>query len=115
VKLALHLESERIVAGGRCAGRVEVLEGGAARSLSLSLTFYERSGDYTSIPFTSSHVVHEGDLTTGRLFDFSFGMPAEAPPSFKGEHSELVWELDLKCDESGFDTHVNRRLEVVSG
>jgi hypothetical protein len=114
VKLALELESDRVAPGEGVAGRVRVLEGGPSRSLTLTVSFHERTRDYSAIPYSSGSVVHEGELAAGQTIDFGFTMPAEAPPSVKWEHSELYWELELTSDEPGFDTHVTRRLEVAA-
>ena len=33
----------------------------------------------------------------------------------RSEHGELYWEIDVKSDEMGPDTHLRRRIEVVPG
>lgn len=114
MKLALELDSDRVATGDRVAGRVDVLEGGPSRSLTLELTFHERTRDYSAASVGSSLVLHEGELADGQTFDFGFTMPDEAPPSLKTEHSELWWQLDARSNHPGFDTHATRRLEVVA-
>ena len=57
--------------------------------------------------------MHEGELAAGQAIEFSFMLPAEAPPSVKAEHSELLWEVEAICDRRGRDTRVVRQLEVV--
>lgn len=114
VKLELELDSDPIVAGKEVTGRVNVAEGGSSRSVTLTLSFHEKSRDYEAIPYSSDISVHEGDLLTGHSFDFQFTMPPAAPPSFKTKHGELYWELVVNSDESGPDTHLSRRVEVVA-
>jgi hypothetical protein len=114
VKLELELDTDPLVAGKEVTGRVKVAEGGSSRTLTLTLSFHEHSRDYQAIPYSSDLSVHEGDLLTGQSFDFQFTVPAGAPPSFKSKHGELYWEVAVTSDESGHDTHVSRRVEVVA-
>jgi len=114
VKLTLDIDPDHIVLGTRVAGRVTVVEGGPSRSLTVTVSFHEKTRDFDVVSDSEDFVVHEGDLVTGQTYDFSFNMPVEAPPSVRCEHSELYWELNLKSDEPGVDTHASRRLEVVA-
>ncbi len=114
MKLALELESDRVVAGEPISGRVEVLEGGPSRSLALTVSFHERARGYTATPYSSTSVLHEGDLATGQTIGFTLTMPADGPPTVKCEHSELCWELEVTSDEPGLDAHARRPVEVVA-
>ena len=114
MKLALELDSDRVAAGAPVAGRVVVLGGGESRSLTLTVSFHERTSSYGAVPYSSSSVLHEGDVADGQTFDFDFTLPAESPPSVKGKHAELFWELEARSDRPGFDTRVLRRIEVVA-
>jgi hypothetical protein len=113
VKLELELEATRVAAGERVTGRVRVLEGGPSRSLSVTLSFHERTRDYSATPMSTGTVVHDGELAGGQAFDFAFILPPDAPPSFRGGQSELWWELEAHSDERGLDTFARRRVEVV--
>ena len=114
MKLELELDSEPVAPGGDLSGRVNVLEGGESRSLTLTLTFHEKTADYAVTPLSSDVVLHEGNLTAGESYDFTFTLHDDAPPSVKCKHSELYWELAITSDEHGLDTHVTRRLEVIA-
>lgn len=113
MKLELELDSDRFAPGGHVTGKVNVLEGGKSRALTLTLSFHEQTRDYGAVPFSADAVLHQGDLTAGESYDFGFELPADAQPSVKAEHSELYWELDACSDERGLDTHATRRIEVV--
>ena len=54
-----------------------------------------------------------GDVQTGQSLAFALDLPEDALPGHHSEHGELYWELDVKSDEMGPDTHVRRRIEVV--
>lgn len=110
--LALEFESDRVGLGEPFAGHVNVLEGGPSRSLTLTVSFHEKTRDFNVIAYSSHLVLHEGDLVDGQRLDFRFAMPAEAPPSIKCEHSELYYEVAVASDEPGFDTHASRRIIV---
>jgi hypothetical protein len=112
VKLELVLQSDHVTPGGEVAGHVDVTEGGASRSLTVTVTFNEKTRDYSATPYSSSFVVHEGDVTAGESYTFSFTLPATAPTSAKSRNGELYWELEVKSDERGLDSHARERLEV---
>jgi hypothetical protein len=114
VKLEVVLDSDRIAQGEKVNGRIDVLEGGPSRSLTLTLSFHEQTQSYSAVRYSSGGVIHSGELVAGQPVDFDFTVPAEAPPSVKCEHSELYWELAVTSDEHGLDTHVQRRLTVVA-
>jgi hypothetical protein len=114
VKLELSLDSASVTRGEKVNGRVDVIEGGPARSLKLSLTFHEQTQSYAVVRYDSGGVIYEGDLVTGTPVDFDFTLPGAAPPSLKCEHSELFWELAITSDEQGLDTVLTRRLEVIA-
>ena len=112
MKIELELQSDHIRPGGDVAGHVNVVEGGESRSLTLTVSFYEKTRDYFVPAYGSSFVVHEGDVKAGESYEFSFTLPVEAPTSAKTKNGELYWELEVKSDEHGLDTHAKRRLEV---
>jgi hypothetical protein len=113
VNLALELDAEQVSPGDEVRGRVLVHEGGRSRSLTLTLSFRERSPSYLETPFSHGAVIHEGDLATGQAVEFRFTLNADSPPSVKGKHGELFWELEAVSDEPGLDTRVSRVLEVM--
>ena len=112
MKLELELTAESVPPGGTVAGRVSVVEGGDSRELTLTLTFYEHTRDFTIPAAQTSAVVHQGAVTTGESYEFSFALPEDAVPSVETKNGELYWELELRSDEPGFDTHVRRELRV---
>ena len=112
MKLGIELQSDRVKPGGDVAGHVNVVEGGASRSLSLNLSFYEKTRDYLIVAYTTGFVLHEGETAVGDSYEFSFTLPAAAPTSAKSKNGELYWELEVASDESGVDTHSRHRLEV---
>jgi hypothetical protein len=114
VKLALELGAEGVAAGDEVLGRVLVVEGGRSRSLTLTLSFRERSPAYLETPFSDGGVLHEGDLATGQALEFRFVLPNDALPSVKTRHGELFWELEAVSDAPGLDTRVSRVLEVTA-
>ena len=113
MKLELVL-GERAAQGERVTGRVDVVEGGASRSLTLTLSFHEQTQSYSAVRYSSGGEIHTGELVTGQPVSFDFKVPAEAPPSLKSKHAELYWELAITSDEHGLDTHAQQRLEVIA-
>jgi len=114
VKLDIQLDADRVAAGQELTGHVLMLEGGPARSLTLTVSFCERSPGYLSAPFSRSGVLYEGDLVTGQADEFRYEMPDWAPPGVKGKHGELFWELEAVSDEPGLDTRARRVFEVTA-
>ncbi|MDQ3822163.1 MAG: hypothetical protein M3321_02850 [Actinomycetota bacterium] len=113
MRLAIDLDAERVAVGEEVTGRVLVLEGGRSRSLTLTLSFRERSPAYLETPLGTAAVLHRGDLATGQAFEFRVELPAGALPSVHGKHGELFWEVEAASDEPGLDTRVSRRVEVT--
>lgn len=107
MKLAVELrETGPVVRGG-----VRVLEGGSSRGLSVSLQYVERSPDYTHVAMeVPGGTLQGGDLQTGAWFDFAIPMPADALPGQSFRHGETFWQVDVKSDERGPDTHAVARL-----
>jgi len=112
VKLDLELAAERVAPGKTVAGRVHVVEGGDSRELTLTLTFYEHTRDFAIPAAQTSAVVHQGTVTRGDAYEFSFALPDDAVPSVETKNGKLYWELELRSDEPGVDTHVRRELPV---
>jgi hypothetical protein len=113
MKLEVQLDSNGFAPGEQLSGRILVLEGGRSRSLTLTVSFCERSPGYAAIPFSRSGVIHEGELVTGQSVDFRYEVPESALPSVRGKHGELSWELEATSDQPGLDTHARRVFEVV--
>jgi hypothetical protein len=112
VKLELELVSDSVPAGRTVAGRVRVVQGGDSRELTLTLTFYEHTRDFTIPAAQTSSVVHEGAVATGDSYEFSFALPDDAVPSVETRNGKLYWELELRSDERGLDTRVRREIRV---
>jgi hypothetical protein len=112
-RLQLQLDRERYAPGDTIKGTILVLEGGASRALEARLEYHEETADYSEVAVSiPSGSLHEGELTAGTSFVFELGIPADALPSYKSRHGELYWEVDVKSDESGRDTHERRRVEL---
>jgi hypothetical protein len=109
----LQLARESFAPGERVAGTVLVTAGGGSRALEVTLAFHEKSPDYEEIPFRRSEALHRGDVQTGQTLAFALELPADALPGYRSEHGELYWEVDVKSDEMGRDTHLRRRIEIV--
>lgn len=114
MKLGLEVDAEQVSPGDEVSGRVLVHEGGRSRSLTLTLSFRERSPSYVETAWSDGAVIHEGDLSSGQAAEFRFALNHDAPPSVKGKHGELFWELEAVSDEPGLDTRVSRILEVTA-
>ena len=114
-RFQLELDRERYAPGETIKGTILVREGGGSRALEAILEYKEETADYSEVAISiPSGPLHEGDLTEGTSFAFELALPPDALPSYKSRHGELYWELDVKSDESGRDTHERRRVETVS-
>jgi hypothetical protein len=112
-RFQLQLDRERYAPGDTVKGTILVLEGGASRALEALLEYHEETADYSEVALSiPSGPLHEGELTSGTSFEFELGLPPDALPNYKSRHGELYWELDVKSDESGRDTHERRRIEI---
>jgi hypothetical protein len=109
----VQLERERLAPGDRVSGTILVTEGGGSRNLDVTLAFHEKSPDYEETPVSLTQALQAGELQTGQSLGFALDLPEDALPGHRSEHGELFWELDVKSDEMGPDTHVRRRIEVV--
>jgi hypothetical protein len=114
VKLEVQLDAEAVGRGETLTGRVLVLEGGEARSLTLTVSLRERSPGYVEPVSESGDVLHRGRLATGQSIEFRCGVAEDAPPSVKGNHGELFWQLEVVSDQPGLDTRVSRVFLVRS-
>lgn len=109
----LRLARESFAPGERVTGTILVTAGGGSRALEVTLAFHEKSPDYEESPFSRYEALHTGDVQTGQTLAFALELPADALPGYRSEHGELYWEIDVKSDEMGPDTHLRRRIEVV--
>ena len=112
MKLEIALDSALVSPGGTLKGIVEVLEGGEARSLTLTVSFCESSPSYMAVPFSRSGVIHEGDLATGQAVTFQFDLPEWAPPGVKSKHAELYWQVEAVADRPGLDARASRKFQI---
>jgi len=112
-RFQVQLEREHYTPGDTVKGTVVILEGGGSRSFEVSLEYHEKTDDYSEVASSiSSGPLRQGDLTTGTSFEFELPLPPDAPPNYRSMHGELYWELDVKSDEAGRDTHERRRIEI---
>jgi hypothetical protein len=111
--LQLQLNRERYAPGETIEGTILVLEGGASRSLEAVLGYNEKTDDYSEVATSiSTGRLHSGDLRTGMSFAFELTLPQDALPNYRSEHGELYWQVDVKSDEPGRDTHERHRIDV---
>jgi hypothetical protein len=112
-RFQLELDAERYAVGDSVTGTILVLEGGDSRSLEVLLEYREETEDYSDVAVSiPSGPLHEDELTAGTSFEFALSLPPDALPNYRSRHGELYWEVDVKSDESGRDTHERRRIEV---
>jgi hypothetical protein len=105
---------DRYAPGDLIRGTIHVLEGGRSRSLEVQLNYIERTEDYAAVATSiSSGPLHTGDLTTGTTFKVELALPPDALPNCRGEHGALYWEVDVKSETFGLDTHERRRIEIA--
>ena len=114
LQLDLDIGSQAARPGATVAGSVLVLEGGGTRSLTASLEFHEHStsGGNKVVTSISTGPLHEGELAAGTRFPFTLVLPGDALPSYRSENGELYWEVHVRSDELGVDTHVRKRVLV---
>jgi hypothetical protein len=112
-RVQLQLDRERYAPGDTIRGTILVLEGGGSRSLEALLEYNEKTEDYSEVAMrVTSGSLHSGDLSTGASFEFELTLPQDAFPNYKSEHGELYWQLDVKSEEFGRDTHERCRVDV---
>ena len=114
MKLEIALDSEAVAPGGTLKGLVEVVEGGEARSLTLTVSFCESSPSYMAVSFSRSGVLHEGELATGQAVTFQYDLPEWAPPGVKTEHAELYWQVEAVADRPGLDARASRKFQITA-
>ncbi len=114
LQLDLDVDGQVLRPGATVRGSVLVLEGGVSRSLTVSLEFHEDSncGGNQVVTSISTEPLHEGELATGMRFPFTFVLPGDALPAYRSENGELYWEVHVRSDELGPDTHVRKRVLV---
>ena len=114
LRFEIQLDQEFHRPGDTVKGTVLVAEGGRSRALQVFLEYKEEVEDYLEVATSiSSGPLHSGELATGTSFEFELPLPENALPNYQSEHGELFWELDVKSDESGRDTHERRRIEIA--
>jgi hypothetical protein len=114
-RFQLQLDRERYTPGEAIRGTILVLEGGDSRSVEVLLDYIEETEDYSEVATSiSSGPLHGGDLTPGMSLEFALPLPSDALPNYRSGHGELYWQVDVKSDERGRDTHERHRIEVDS-
>jgi hypothetical protein len=112
-RLAVELEKRRYAPGETVRGTVSVAEGGRSRSLDASLQYKEETEDYEEVAISiPGGRLNEGDLVSGASFEFELALPEEALPNCRSAHGKLYWEVDVKSDEPGRDSHARHRVDV---
>lgn len=114
MRLSLTLDRDELAPGDAVEGTVRVDEGGRSRRLSVALLYRERTHDYREVAReVPGPELHRGDLETGASFRFALRLPEDALPGIASPHGRLWWEVDVKSDELGPDTHATRELTIV--
>lgn len=109
----VQLDRERFVPGDRVSGTVVVRQGGSSRSLQVLLEYHEKVEDYDEVAMElTTGPLHSGDLETGSSFSFELTLPPDALPNCSSAHGALFWQIDVKSDERGRDSHERRQLVV---
>jgi hypothetical protein len=113
-RFQLQLDRERYTPGDTIKGNILVLEGADSRFLEVLLECHEEAEDgYSAVAASvSTGRLHAGDLAAGMSFDFELTLPDDAFPNYRSQHGELYWQLDIKSDKLGRDTHERRCIEV---
>src|SRR5262245_18274403 len=115
LRLQVTLDRDSYTPGDTQKGTILVLEGGASHSLEARHEYNEETDDYHDVAASfSSVLLHRGDLVAGTSFEFEFEIPPDAFPNYRSGHGELYWQIDVKSDETGRDTHERRRIEIES-
>ena len=112
MKLEITLDSDVVAPGGTLKGIVEVLEGGEARSLTLTVSFCESSPSYMALPFSRGGVIREGELATGQAVTFQYDLPEWAFPGVTSKHAELYWQVEALADRPGLDARASRKFQI---
>jgi hypothetical protein len=109
----LSLDRDRFRPGETVNGNVRVVEGGRSRSVEVFLNYCERTADYSAVTRgVASGPLHQGDLQPGQSFSFALQLPPDALPRYSSSNAAIYWEVDVKSDERGIDTHERREIEV---
>ena len=112
-RFQVHLDKESFAAGDTVRGTVVVVKDGRSRSLEALLEYCEETEDYKAPARSiSSGVLHTGDVSAGMTFAFSLPLPMDALPNHRSKHGELYWEIHVKSDERGPNTHERTRIVV---
>ncbi len=62
---------------------------------------------------TSQQYMDKGAGLRNATIPFKFSIPGDAPPSYKGEHIESIWRINVKIDIPwAFDIHAEKYVEV---
>ena len=115
-RLQVELERTQYAPGETVKGTALVIEGGTSRSLEAVLSYNEETEDYSEVAISIlSGPLHEGDLAAGTSYSFELPLPPDALPNYESGHGTLYWEVDVRSDEFGRDTHAGARIEVELG
>lgn len=93
----LHLDSRRVVPGGRVSGSLAVFAGGDEVHLELIATIRGRGRSHVVLRRRAHFVVN----ADGRAEPFAFTVPADLPPTIRAfgrPHSALEWSLEMKAN-----------------
>ncbi|VVB96650.1 Uncharacterised protein [uncultured archaeon] len=61
----------------------------------------------------SQQNLDKGAKLRNAMIPFKFSIPEEAPPSYKGENIESIWQVNVKIDIPwAFDIHAEKYVEV---
>jgi hypothetical protein len=115
-KIRLWLDRNECAPGDTVSGRVDVVEGGSCRSLTVALEFREKADVYDAVARTvpAEAPLQTGELTEGASLPFSITLPADAPPTFRSAHGRLFWVVKAQADQRGRDAVSELELRVAA-
>jgi hypothetical protein len=98
-------------------GTLEIVAPVDARELTVALEYRESTSDYhhTARSVTTPRALHQGPLTAGQSFNFSFQLPADALPNQSGRFGSVNWGLHARIAKFGPDLHTWQPIDVGAG
>jgi len=109
----IALDRQRHAPGETVSGVVTVTEPLKSRKIEVFLNYREETDDYKEIGRSvGSGPLHEGRAEAGQTLRFSIQLPPDALPAHQSANGGLYWEVDVKSDELGMDTHGRFGLDV---
>jgi hypothetical protein len=111
----LRLRSYQARPGDTLYGWLGIVQGGATRGLVAELRYVEETRSYEEAnTVVSTGPFYVGPMQPGQAFEFTVDVPADAKPAQTGNHGRLLWMVEVRSDEPGFDSHARVGVEVLA-